>query len=174
MTYMSGAQIIEFDCVLGAGRIAVASSGLDFSDDGIDDVSVILCPIPLLVYGCGIYVTESLSATLDADLTLQVSTVIAGTDRTIVAYDLDAVTAVSGGAGRMVAGTTAAGGSESSVAGDVRWMNSSSFPILIKPGSVLTLLSVDQSTGAGECLPFIYAKWMAMDFRPTNIWVNQT
>ena len=173
MTSSSGAQVIQFDGVLGAGIIAVASSTLDFSDDAIDDVGVILCPLPLMVYGCGIYVTETLGATLAADLVLETATAIAGTDRIIATWDLDAVTNFSGGASDSVAGLTASGGAENMVAGDVSWMNSTQFPALVRPGRVLTLRSIDQGAIAGECMAFVYAKWMAMDFRPDNMWVNQ-
>ncbi len=173
MAYSNGAQVIMFDGVLGAGVIAVASSTLDFSDDGIDDVGVILCPLPLMVYGCGIYVNETLGSTLAADLVLETSTVIAGTDVTVATWDLDAVTNFSGSADDGVGGTVASDGAERMIAGDVAWMNASQFPTLIRPGRVLTLKSIDQGAIAGEVMAFVYAKWMAMDFRPDNMWVNQ-
>ena len=173
MTSSSGAQVIQFDGVLGAGIIAVASSTLDFSDDAIDDVGVILCPIPLMVYGCGMYVTQTLGSTLAADLVLETSLVIAGTDEPIATWDMDAITNFSGDGSDLIPGEQASTGAEVMVAGDVAWMNQGEFPVLIKAGSVLTLRSVDQGAIAGESLPFVYAKWMAMDFRPTTMWVNQ-
>ncbi len=173
MTSSSGAQVIQFDGVLGAGIIAVASSTLDISDDGITDVGVILCPIPLMVYGCGMYITQTLGATLAADLVLDTSLVIAGTDEPIASWDVDAITNFSGDASNLIAGEQASTGAEAMLAGDVAWMNAGAFPVLIKAGAVLTFRNINQGAVVGESLPFIYGKWMAMDFRPTNMWVNQ-
>ena len=173
MTYSSGAQIIEFDAVGGAGRVTVILSNLDISDDAIDDVGTIICAIPLQVYGVGMYITETLGTQVDEDMVLEMSLIVGGTDRTIAAVDIDAVTLRSGDASQIIASATASGGSESLLVGDVIWGNSTVFPILVPAGSVLTFRATDNGALAGEAIPFVYAKWMGMDFRANETWVNQ-
>ena len=168
----SSAQIIEFDCVLGEGRIAVTSSGIDVSDDTIDDVATIYCPLPLKIYGFGLYVTETLGTAVDEDMLLQVSALVAGTDKVLATMDLDALALQSGDG--LVSSITASTGSEAILAGDVIWAPASSFPAVVIPGQIITVLATDNGALGGELLPFVFAEWLNMDFRPTNMWVNQS
>ncbi len=168
----SSAQIIEFDCVLGEGRIAIASSGLDVSDDGIDDVATLYCPLPLKIYGWGFYVTETLGTQVDEDMLLQVSLLVNGTDKTLSQWDIDSTSQKAGD--NLVASITAAAGSETIVAGDVMWAPAADFPAVIIPGQIITVLATDNGALGGELLPFVFAEWLNMDFRPANMWVNQT
>ncbi len=167
----SSAQVIEFDCVAGAGRVVIASSGIDVSDDAIDDVATLYCPLPLKIYGWGFYVTETLGTQVDEDMVLQVSAVIAGTDKSLSVMDIDSTSQKAGD--NLVSSITAAAGSETIVAGDVIWSPAAGFPAVVIPGQIITVLATDNGALGGELLPFVFAEWLNMDFRPANMWVNQ-
>ena len=167
MAYSSNAQILPFLCVRDEGAIVAVNAGINVQGDASADVATMIVPLPLVIYGFGFYSQETGGATLTGSIFLESSTVIAGSDTTIFEFDLDAVSQQSGD--NRVANVTAAAGAESVAAGDVTWAEQSEFPRLIAPGVTLTVRHVNTAAN-GTYVPFIYAEWMPMDFRPANVW----
>ena len=168
MAYSSGAQIIPLQLGGHAGLITVAATGIDVSDASAD-AGTMFCPLPLLIYQFGLFVTEDLAATLAGSVFLESSTVIVGSDTAICEIDLDATDLQSGDGN--LPNVTASGGSEAIDAGDVIWGPKSDFPWLVQAGLTLTVRHVLTAV-AGEVAPFIYAKWLPMDVRRAATWIN--
>jgi len=168
MAYSSGRQIMPFQLAGHAGMITVAASGIDVSDASAD-AGTMFCPLPLLIYQFGMFITESPAAAITGSVFLEESTVIAGSDTTIVEFDMDVTDLQSGDGNRP--NVTAAAGSESEDNGDVIWSPKSSFPWLVQAGLTLTVRHV-QTAQVGEYVPFIDAQWMPMDVRRAATWIN--
>ena len=167
MAYSSNAQIMQFMCARDEGAIVATNPGINVQGDSSADVATMIVPIPLVIYGFGFYITETGGATVAGSVFLESSTVIAGSDTTLFEFDFDSTSQESGD--NRVAAVTGATGSETLTAGDVTWGESSEFPRLIAPGVTLTIRHVNTAVN-GTYVPFIYAEWMPMDFRPANVW----
>ena len=168
MAYSSGAQIIPIQLGGHAGMITVAATGIDVSDASAD-AATMFCPLPLLIYQFGLFVTESPAASGTGSIFLESSTVIVGSDTAICEIDFDSTDLQSGDGD--LPNVTASAGSESIDNGDVIWGPKSDFPWLVQAGLTLTVRHV-QTAIVGELAPFIYAKWLPMDVRRAATWVN--
>jgi hypothetical protein len=170
MAYSGAVQVMEFLTANIAGRLTVANAGIDVSDADADAATMIV-PCPLMIYGFGVYVMEDLAASLTGSIFLERATVIAGTDTTVVEFDLDSTDLQSGDGTSPL--QTSSTGSEDIDAGDVAWAPSSSFPVLIQSPQVLTVRHV-QTAVAGEVAPFILARWQGPDLRQVTQWADAT
>ncbi len=148
----------------------VATGGINIEADASADVATFIVPLPLLIYAFGVVVNESFAAAAVGSLFLERSTVILGTDTTVVELDYDS-TSLRAGDG-FEPSATASTGSEDIDAGDVIfYADAATFPILIEAPQVLTVRHVN-TTVNGIVEPFIVARWKNIDGRPTSVWTN--
>ena len=164
MAYSGAIQVIPFQSP--DSLVSVATSLVDASGSSAD-LAILIVPVPLMLYAFGIYVTESLGATLTGSIFLERSTLPAGSDTTVVEFDLDATSNLSGDG--TLPQQTASTGAEDIDGGDVMYANASAFPVLITAPQVLTVRLVTTAV-VGEYVPFIVARWQGMDLRSTEMW----
>ena len=168
MAYSGSAQVIEFT---KPDAVTVVLSAIDTSASS-GDFGHILVPIPMMLYQFGAYITESLAATISGSVFLERANRVAGSDTTVAELDLDATNLRSGDGTR--AAQTASTGSEDLDAGDVVYSPQSLFPLIITAPQVLVLRLVQTSTIAGEMRPFIVARFLAPDYRSTEVWIDKS
>ena len=168
MAYSGAVQVIQLLNQTQAEEIVALDAGEDASGSSAD-IATLMVPVPLMIYAFGVFVTEDLAASLTGSLFLERSSVIAGTDTTVVEFDLDSTNLQSGnGDSPLVTSST---GSEDIDAGDVVYAQASAFPVLITAPQYLTVRLVTTAV-AGEYVPFIVARWQGMDLRPASVWAN--
>ncbi len=148
----------------------ITTSGINIEDDSSADVATMIVPVPLLIYAFGVIVQESFAAAAVGSLFLESSTVILGTDTTLVELDYDSTSLRSGDG--FTPSAIASTGSEDIDAGDVIfYADASTFPILVKAPKVLTVRHV-QTAVNGIVVPFIVGRWKNIDGTPTSVWTN--
>ncbi len=171
----SGAlKVIEFNLASNAGRILVASTGIDISESSAD-AGTIFVPVDMILYQFGVYVMESLDATAAGDVVLeQISTPstlpTSGTAVSLATIDLDATNLARGNG--TLAAQVASTGSEDIDAGDVVFAPTSTFPLMILAPHILTVRHVQSSSIAGELAPFIVCRWLTPDLRSNEQWAS--
>ena len=174
MAYSGAMDVYHFLLANQAGRIAVATTGIDLSGNASADVATMIVPVPLVIFAFGVVVQENLAASAVGSLFLERSTVIVGTDTTVVELDYDSTDLRSGNSTNELASATASTGSEDVDAGDVIFFAQSSvFPVLIAAPQVLTVRHVTTAV-AGEVAPFIVCRWQGIDGRPRSVWTDIT
>ena len=170
---MASMDVHQFLLANQAGRITVATTGIDFNDSSAD-VATMIVPVPLVIYAFGVVVQENLGATVAGSLFLERSTVIVGTDTTVVELDYDSTSLRSGNTTNELASATASTGSEDVDAGDVIfYADAATFPVLITAPQILTVRHVT-TAAVGEVAPFIVCRWQGVDGRPTSVWTDIT
>ena len=154
-----------------AGHFAhITAVGIDISADSSADVATMIVPVPLLIYAFGVIVEEDFDASATGSLFLESSTVILGTDTTLVELDYDSTSLRSGDG--FVPSKTASTGSEDIDKGDVIfYADASTFPLLVTAPKVLTVRHVTTNV-AGIVVPFIVGRWKNIDGTPTSVWTN--
>ncbi len=171
----SGAlKVIEFNIAANAGRIIVASTGIDISDSTRDHATIFV-PVDMILYQFGVYVMEDLGATAAGDVALETintpSTLpTSGTATTIATIDLDATNLARGNGA--TAAAVASTGSEDIDAGDVIFAPTSTFPLMILAPHILTVRHVQSSSVTGELAPFIVCRWLTPDLRSNEQWAS--
>ena len=165
-------KVLEFNCAANAGRILVASTGIDI-DDSAADAATIAVPVDLIIYQFGVYVMETLGTSASGDIVLE--TVDAGvlpTSGTATAratIDLESTNLARGNGA--AAGAVALVTSDNVVAGSVVFAPTSTFPLLIRAPLILHVSHVDSgSSEAGELAPFIVCRWLTPDLRSSEQW----
>ena len=167
MAYSGSAQVLEFT---KPDAVTVVLSAIDVSASSAD-YGHILVPVPMIIYQFGMYITETLAATVSGSIFLSREEKIAGTEVTIAELDLDATNLAKGDATR--AAQTASTGSEDISAGEVVYSPQSLFPVLVTAPQLLALRLV-QTAVVGEMRPFIVCRWLAADYRGTEVWSDST
>ena len=169
MAYSGAVQVITMHVPTPAESIVALDIGQDLSTGA--DKYVLIVPVPLMIYAFGVYLSEGYAAGSVANMTLQHSTVVAGTDTLISTLTEDSTDLQSGdGNSPLVTSST---GSEDIDAGDVMYAPASDFPFLVPAAQVLTVAN-SASNGAGEGVPFIICRWKGMDLRPAAVWGDAT
>lgn len=174
MAYSGEMNVYQFKLPNQAGRITVATTGIDIGGDSSADVATMIVPVPLMIFAFGVVCEETLG-TVTGSLFLERSTVILGTDTTVAELDFQSTDLKSGPANQDIAQATALTASTDIAGGDVvYWAPASAtvpFPVLITAPQVLTVRHVN-TTSVGEIAPFILCRWQGIDARPTSIWTN--
>ncbi len=175
----SGAlKVMEFNLAANAGRILVASTGIDTSDSSAD-AGIIAVPVDMIIYQFGVYVMEALGVASVGDVVLETINQTSGGASTLptsgtatarATIDLDSTDLASGNG--TSAAVTASTGSEDIEAGDVIFAPASSFPLFIPAPHILTVRHVQTSSVAGELAPFIVCRWLTPDLRMSSQWMS--
>lgn len=173
MAYSGSLTIIDFQAP--DASIAVNTSLIDISTDPTTSLAGSLAvPVPLMLYGFGVYCMETVGATATGSILLERSVNIL-TDATsggtsVAEIELD-TTSLSSGDG-VLPRQTALTASSDIVAGDVVMAPAATFPLLIAPNQTLQVRYVQSGSNAGEFRPFIVVRWQGIDARSTEQWTR--